>query len=145
MAYSCKIRVGNPHFTLSKTNSFRGNYSLHILHLLEPSQKVQYETFFIYPFYLLLFLAGDYNWRDNFNVDVVYKVCYICHEKFLGLHQLTKHLRLHREIDFDCLVCSKKLSSGFLLHEHMRYHYNTKEITLTETETNKTGHNSNTG
>jgi len=55
---------------------------------------------------------------------------------------LTKHLRLHREIDFDCLVCSKKLPSGFLLHEHMRYHYNTKEITLTETETNKTSHNS---
>ena len=93
---------------------------------------------------LSFFLAGNYNWRDNFNVDVVYKVCYICREKFLGLHQLTKHLRLHREIDFDCLVCSKKLPSGFLLHEHMRYHYNTKEITLTETETNKTGHNSST-
>ena len=139
MEYSCKIRVGNPHFTLSKTT-----FATYIASLRTISEGSIWDILYL-SILSSSFLAGDYNWRDNFNVDVVYKVCYICREKFLGLHQLTKHLRLHREIDFDCLVCSKKLPSGFLLHEHMRYHYNTKEITLTETETNKTGHNSSTG
>ena len=56
-------------------------------------------------------------------------MCYICQSNFLGLHQLTKHLRSHTEEDgpFECLMCSKKLASGPMLHEHMRFHNNAKD------------------
>ena len=94
-----------------------------------PTSKFLFHLFLVVP---------DFNWRDNFKADTVYKVCYICHQKFLGLHQLTKHLRSHNQIDFNCLVCHKKLSSGFLLHEHMRCHYNEKEVTNTNESWNKT-------
>ena len=86
-------------------------------------------------------LECEKDWRDNFNADVAYKVCYICRRQFLGLHQLTKHLRSHMEQDgpFGCLKCSKKLTSGPLLHEHMRFHYNAKDAS--EIESSKTNTN----
>ena len=97
-------------------------YSHHIKHRLKLSNPI------------LLPLDIEKKWRDNFNPDVAYKMCYICCQKILGLHQLTKHLRTHLEEEgpFDCLKCNKKLMSGPLLHEHMRFHYNAKELTETE-------------
>ena len=81
--------------------------------------------------FIYYFSEHEYSWRDIFNPDVVYKSCYICRQKFPGLHQLTKHLRSHyseANILFDCLECSKKFPSGLLLHEHMRFHFNEEDV-----------------
>lgn len=54
--------------------------------------------------------------------DMVYKYCYLCHQKFIGLHKLTKHLREHVG-GTSCSECSQVLADGFALHEHMRNHF----------------------
>ena len=46
-------------------------------------------------------------WRDNFSPESVYKACYICEETLVGLHVLTKHLRMHGEGRFPCPSCGK--------------------------------------
>ena len=62
------------------------------------------------------------NWKLNFT-DEVYKTCYICFYQFFGLHQLTKHLRLHISGPYSCLECSKQVPTGISLHEHLRNHF----------------------
>ena len=62
------------------------------------------------------------NWKLNFT-DEVYKTCYICFYQFFGLHQLTKHLRIHISGPYSCLECSKQVSTGISLHEHLRNHF----------------------
>lgn len=54
--------------------------------------------------------------------DMVYKFCYLCGQKFVGLHKLTKHLREH-DSGATCSQCSQVLTDGFSLHEHMRNHF----------------------
>ena len=68
-----------------------------------------------------LMYDGNSSWRTNFT-DEVYKTCYICFYKFLGLHQLTKHLRLHNTGPYTCSECSKQIPNGLALHEHLRSH-----------------------
>ncbi len=58
-------------------------------------------------------------WRSNFSSETVYKACYLCSVKFPGLHQLTKHLRLHIG-SFECMECSKKLPTGKSCSSYMR-------------------------
>ena len=62
-------------------------------------------------------------WRDNFAPESVYKACYICDETLVGLHVLTKHLRMHGEGRFPCPTCGAVSSSGLALHDHMRAHF----------------------
>ena len=77
------------------------------------------------PQSLALAKANDeeFDWRLNFKADVPFKGCYICCQRFLGLHQLTKHLRIHQSGPWDCQICPKNLNTGLLLHDHYRQHY----------------------
>ena len=61
-------------------------------------------------------------WKNNFT-DEAYKTCYICFNQFLGLHQLTKHLRLHDTGPYACPECSRQVPNGLTLHEHLRSHF----------------------
>ena len=69
-------------------------------------------------------------WKDNFSLESVYKACYICDDTLVGLHALTKHLRMHGEGKFPCQTCSAECTSGLALHEHMRAHF--KNLILEE-------------
>lgn len=66
--------------------------------------------------------ASDLDWRANFS-ESAYKSCYLCAQKFLGLHQLTKHLRMMHDKSANCIECSRQVPNGLSLHEHLRSHF----------------------
>ena len=67
-------------------------------------------------------------WSDNFSPESAYKACYICDETLVGLHVLTKHLRMHGEGRFPCPSCGAVSGSGLALHDHMRAHFKDKFV-----------------